>query len=126
MRALRSGSGCRSENITEVFVVDNRAKVTIFGNTYTIQGDAPAEYITQLAAYVNEKMEDVQRNISSGSPLQIAILAALNIADEYFQVRDMKSSMTADIENKARALISMLDEGLIGDVFARMNVSDRM
>jgi cell division protein ZapA len=71
-----------------VFVVDNRAKVTIFGNTYTIQGDAPAEYISQLAGYVNEKMEDVQRSISTGSPLQIAILAALNIADEYFQVGD--------------------------------------
>jgi len=112
-------------NGREVKMTENKVKVNIFGNTYTIQGDAPADYIQQLAGFVHDKMADVARNISTGNPTQIAILAALNIADEYFQVRDMKVSLTSDIENKARALISMLDEGLIGDVFSRMHLTQR-
>ncbi len=110
----------------ERIVQENKVKVTIYGHTYNIQGDASPEYILQLADYVNGKMEEVGSSFSSANPVQIAILAALNIADEYFQVRDMKVHLTADLESKTKALISMLDEGLIGDVFSRAAASNRM
>jgi len=100
----------------------NKIKVNIYGNSYTIQGDAPSEYILQLAEFVNEKMEEVGTNISSGNLVQIAILAALNIADEYFQVKDMKIGLTGALEKKTEALISMLDEGLIGDILQNNSV----
>ena len=96
----------------------NRVKVTIYGHTYNIQGDASPDYIVRLAGYVNEKMEDVGKNISSGKPLQVAILAALNIADEYYQLKESKAGVNTVIEQKTKALISMLDEGLIGDIFS--------
>ena len=96
---------------------NSKVKVNIFGNTYTIQGDASSEFILQLAEYVNDKMEDVNKNIANANLVQIAILTALNIADEYFQLKDMKIGITGVLEEKAKALISLLDEGLIGDVF---------
>jgi cell division protein ZapA len=99
---------------------NNKVMVAIFGQTYTIKGDAPPEYIATLADYVNDKMEDVARNNSGINPLQIAILVALNIADEYYQVKDLKSESISDLEKKTNALISMLDEGLIGDIFSRV------
>ncbi|MCX7679511.1 MAG: cell division protein ZapA [Spirochaetes bacterium] len=98
--------------------MENRVKVKIFGSTYNIQGDAEPEYIVKLAEYVNEKMKEVSNNLPSGNQLQIAILAALNIADEYFQLRETKSHLISDLEKKTNALIHMLDEGLIGDVYS--------
>lgn len=97
----------------------SRVRVTIFGQTYTINGDAPGEYIQQLASYLNEKMEEVQANCAAANSAQVAILAALNVADEYFQLKKLKSGEENEVERRATALISMLDQGLVGDVFAR-------
>lgn len=104
---------------------NNKVKITIYGNTYNIQGDAPPQYIKELAEYVNSKMEDVAGNITSGNVVQIAILAALNIADEYFQVKDSKPASTGALEQKTKALISLLDEGLIGDIFSGCGMAQK-
>ncbi len=98
----------------------NKVKVDIFGQTYTIRGDAPPEYILKLADYVNKKMEDVSNSNVSSNPTQIAILVALNIADEYHQLQELKTGAYSALEEKTEALISMLDEGLIGDIFSRI------
>lgn len=100
-----------------------KVKVNIFGQTYSIKGDASEEYILELAGYVNEKMEEVQKIVSNTNSLQIAILAALNISDEYFQSRKLNTGIEGDIEEKTREIISMLDEGLIGDIFAGVETS---
>lgn len=98
--------------------MENKVKVQIFGATYSIQGEADADYIVRLADYVNEKMEEVGGSPQAGNHLHVAILAALNIADEYFQMREIKRHLVSDLEKKANALITMLDEGLIGDVYS--------
>ena len=94
---------------------NSKVRVSIFGNTYNIQGEADPEYINSLAAYLNAKMNEVSDSMPSASAMQVAILAALNIADEYFQLRDIQSAVTNDIETRTNALISMLEEGIIGD-----------
>jgi cell division protein ZapA len=97
----------------------NRVKVAIFGQTYTIDGDAPKEHILKLAEYLNDKMEEVRQNSSINNPVQIAILAALNVTDEYFQLKKLKAGTDSEVEKRALALISMLDQGLIGDEFSK-------
>ena len=99
---------------------DNRVKVTIYGQAYTINGDAPRDYILQLADYLNRKMEEVGAHSADINPTQVAILAALNVADEYFQLKKLKSGVDSEVERRTIALISMLDEGLIGDVFPKI------
>ena len=101
---------------------NNKVKVNIFGNTYSIQGDASPEYILKLAEYVNNKMEDVKKSISNSNQVQISILAALNIADEYFQLKEIKASTGSILEQKTKTLISMIDEGIIGDVLGRTDI----
>ena len=96
----------------------SKVRVNILGQTYNIKGDAAPEYIMQLADYVNEKVEEVSRNISGSNSLQVAILVSLNIADEYFQMKKINSGIEGAIEDKAREIISLLDEGLIGDIFS--------
>ena len=98
--------------------MDNKVKVNIYGNEYNIKGEADPEYIQKLAEYINKRMVETGRNITNGNVLQIAILTALNIADEYFQLQDMRGDISGALEQKAKALISMLEEGIIGDVFS--------
>jgi cell division protein ZapA len=100
----------------------SKVRVAIFGQTYTIKGDASPDYIEELAAYINDKMEDICGRSSTINPTQAAILAAMNIADEYFQLKNSGTPDSGIIEEKTRALISMLDQGLIGDIFARQGV----
>lgn len=97
----------------------NRVKVSISGQTYTIQGDADPEYIYRLADYVDGKMGEISRGMSGSNPTQVAILTALNIADEYFQLKDIEKGIDGAISQKAQALISMLEEGIIGDIFTK-------
>ena len=99
--------------------MSSKVRVSIFGNTYTIQGDASPEYIDSLSRYLNAKMEEVADAIPSANSMQLAILAALNIADEYFQLKDIQKNTSTDIEKRANALISMLEEGIIGDYLIR-------
>ena len=98
---------------------ENSVKVEIFGQTYTINGDTSPEYILELAEYVHGKMEEISQGHRTYNPLQIAILAALNIADEYHQLKEMKVGMSGALEEKTRTLISLLDNGLIGDLIGR-------
>jgi cell division protein ZapA len=102
--------------------MENKVRVQIFGSTYHIQGEADPEYIVRLAEYVNEKMQEVGGGQRMSNQLQTAILAALNIADEFFQMREMKSHLVSDLEQKASTLITLLDEGLIGDVYSAAHV----
>ena len=97
---------------------EQKVKVDIFGNTYNIQGEAAPEYIYKLAEYVDTKMNEVDSILKTGNVLHTAILAALNIADEYFQLRDIDDRFGDSIVTKTNALISMLEEGIIGDVFS--------
>ncbi|MBN2403388.1 MAG: cell division protein ZapA [Spirochaetes bacterium] len=100
--------------------MEARVKVNIYGNEYSIMGEAEPEYILKLSEYINNKMKEIGKTVASGNTAQIAILTALNIADEYFQMQELKGEgdATGEMEQKTKALISMLDEGLIGDIFA--------
>ncbi len=65
----------------------NKVTVKIFGQEYTIVGETPADQITQVAAYVDEKMREISGG-SMGAPLgPLAVLTAVNVADEYFQTQ---------------------------------------
>ncbi|MFH0977576.1 MAG: cell division protein ZapA [Spirochaetota bacterium] len=98
--------------------MESRVKVNIYGNEYSIMGEAEPEYILKLAEYIDNKMKEIGKSVTSGNIAQLAILAALNIADEYLQLQSIKSDVTGEMEQKTKALISMLDEGLIGDIFS--------
>ena len=88
--------------------------VEIFGQTYRLRGVRDAEALQRLAAYVNDKMNTVADQMQVGDTLKIAILAALNIADEYFQALD-RSAEPQDaeaIEEKIEEINHILDSCL--------------
>ena len=80
----------------------NILKVNIYGTEYPIKGSADIEYIKKVAQYVDSKMREVNKNISIDSSLKVSILAALNITDELFRVREVKSDVVSDTATDKR------------------------
>ena len=63
---------------------NNKVRVKIYGQDYTIAGEEPREHIIKVADYVDIKMRGVEKSIKTGSMSMTAVLAAVNIADDYF------------------------------------------
>jgi len=89
--------------------------VQIFGREYKIRGHADKDYIREMAKYVDDKMKELASNASLPSQDRLAILVALNIADELFQERAKSSETISDVEQRADKLITMLDESLLAE-----------
>lgn len=89
--------------------------VEIAGQRYPIRSALDATYVAQLAAYVDEKMRLAARETTGGDTLKVAVLAALNVADELFRARAAEGSVTHHWQHKAEELERLVDE-LIGAV----------
>ena len=62
--------------------------VEIYGQTYNVRGEGDPAYLMELARFVDSRMRYVGSQVSSTDPMRIAILAALNIADEFLRYRN--------------------------------------
>jgi cell division protein ZapA len=86
--------------------------VEIHGQRYPIKSSLDAAYVAELAAYVDEKMRVALTETPSGDTLKVAVLAALNIADEYFRSQDAAQDGQKGFAHRARELERMLDMAL--------------
>jgi cell division protein ZapA len=64
--------------------------VEIFGQSYHVRGDGNPNYLAELAQFVDTRMREVAAQVATVDPLKIAILAALNIADEFSRYRKQR------------------------------------
>ncbi|MEN6414458.1 MAG: cell division protein ZapA [Veillonellales bacterium] len=60
--------------------------VEIFGESYALKGDLEAERVKRIAALVDERMKQVAKTDSRLSPSKVAVLAALNLADDFLRL----------------------------------------
>jgi cell division protein ZapA len=86
--------------------------VEIHGHQYPIRSGLDPAYVAELASYVDEKIRLASRESPAGDTLKLAVLAALNIADEYFRERDEELRRTSTIASRAEELERMLDLAL--------------
>ena len=99
----------------------HRASVNILGEKYVIRGDARPEYIAEVAHMVDSRMRELRASAGNISKSRLAVLAAINIADELMQARSEPRGdggnlqMDEALTERTRQLITLLDEGLIGD-----------
>lgn len=84
-------------------------EVYILGQKYTIKGDAPEEYIRELAAFVDKKLKEVYTASPNITPVKATILVALDIADELYKLRSEQDELAKHIEEKAETLSSLFD-----------------
>jgi cell division protein ZapA len=81
-------------------------KVSIFGREYNVKGGSDEEYIKSLAAHVDSVMRDIAEKTGVLSSGRVAILAALNIADEMFKERQRFTEMTDELTKKLEGVLS--------------------
>jgi len=92
--------------------------VDIYDQVYHLRG-TDAEYIEQLAGLVDAKMRAVAAHSGTVDSLRVAVLAALNIADELLALRKRYAALAGSagrtensMRSRAGTLAGMLDEVL--------------
>jgi cell division protein ZapA len=86
-------------------------RVEIFDQPYNLRGSDP-EYVLRLAEYVDAKMRAVAEQTQTVDTARLAVLAALNIADEYHLLKRKADGGKIDYQQRASALAGALDEVL--------------
>ena len=95
--------------------VSNSVRVEIFDQAYNLRGTDP-EYIRRLAEFVDSKMRLIAEQTSTVDSLRLAVLAALNIADEYHLMkRKLENGGINDYAVRAQRLTGVLDEVLLDE-----------
>ena len=87
--------------------------VDIQGQRYPIRSSLDPDYVARLALYVDEKMRAAADTTPTGDALRLAVLAALNIADELFRSRDASRDKDGQIAERAEELERLVDRMLM-------------
>ena len=89
--------------------------VVIQGLRYPVRSSLDPAYVAELAAYVDEKMRLASEANDTTDFLRVAVLAALNLADEIFRHRTERDDRSAVLASRAGELERLLDQVLASD-----------
>lgn len=89
-------------------------EITIFNRKYVLRSEANEDRLREVARYVDSKMTEVSRSMTA-APTSIAVLGALNIANELFDYRDRIEEKLAEMERRSAELLEMIDAQLEAD-----------
>jgi|ERR1051325_5057484 cell division protein ZapA len=89
--------------------------VEIFGQRYPIRSSLDAEYVKRLATFVDGKIRAAGDTAPSGDPVRLAVLAALNIADELFRHLETSRASSGSVAERTEELERLLDRVLLAD-----------
>jgi len=87
--------------------------VEIHGQRYPVRSGLEPEYVARLAAYVDVKIRAAAESTQTGDSLRLAVLAALNIADELFRAREVNNARDGELAERAGELERLLDRVLL-------------
>lgn len=77
----------------------NKITVEVYGESYALKGNIEDERVKMIASIVDQKMRGIAKTNSRLSPTKVAVLAALNLAEDYLR-----------LENDYNQLVQMLRE----------------
>lgn len=93
-------------------MAEQTIRVEIYNQTYSIRSDGDNEYILDLAQYVDGKMREISSGTLTVDSLKVAILAALHIADEFYQLKNSQAQSDAQLAARSSECAAMLDRVL--------------
>ena len=82
-------------------------EVKIMGQKVVLRSDDEEQYIRRVAEYVDGKMQEVSKSTNSKSKYSVAMLAALNIADEYHRLKDSHDMITTRVDQLIERLTTV-------------------
>lgn len=85
-------------------------QIKILNQTFNIQGVDDEEYLRKLATHVEERMTELQRATNTIDSNRLALLAALHIADDYFQLQNQLQQLDRFVSRKSAEFVKILDQ----------------
>jgi cell division protein ZapA len=87
-------------------------KIEIYDQMYSVQADQNEEYLKELATYVDSKMRTVAEATRTVDTVKVAVLAALNIADEMFTLRQRQEKIEGPLRKRVEKCVSLVEKAL--------------
>ncbi|MFM8541209.1 MAG: cell division protein ZapA [Nitrospira sp.] len=87
-------------------------EVEIFGQRYTITGEADEEYVKRLANYVDTQIRVLAQGLKTGTRAKLAVLAALNITHQLFQAERTRQEGEDELARRTLSLVESIEEQL--------------
>ena len=89
--------------------MDRIISIELFGQAYTFKASGGVSQAEEITNYVAEEVEKARAAGEAPSKLDTVILAALNIANDYFEVRRSRQDLVRDIDRRCKSLIEHID-----------------
>ena len=106
---------------------NNKVKIRIYGQEYTRVGERSQDEIIKAAQYVDERMQFIGRNSNLGSTTSLAVLSAVNIADEIFSIKEeleQLRTLNAQLEADAKKYVDLWDDAKKNVIQYRNEIED--
>ena len=87
-------------------------RIEIYDQTYNLRGDLEEAYVKELARFVDEKMRNVADATRTVDSLRVAVLAALNIADELHALRHRQRELETGLRERAERCLTLVEQAL--------------
>lgn len=84
-------------------------EIKVMGQKFLVRSDSNEDYVNEVAQYVDEKMNEVLKTSKSVASLNVAILAAMNIADEFLKYKNEKEQRLEKAQVKIKDIIELID-----------------
>jgi cell division protein ZapA len=81
----------------------NRVAVSIFNEEYVVKGEENPEYIEMLASFVDRRMKMIQQRNPNLSSTKVAVLTALNLADELNKLQEDYDELAKNLEEEKKS-----------------------
>ena len=87
-------------------------KIEIYDQSYNVNADQNEDYLKELASYVDGKMREVAQATRVVDSVKVAVLAALNIADELFAVRERQQEIDGPLRKRVETCVALVEKAL--------------
>lgn len=87
-------------------------KIEIYGQSYSVHADENEEYLKELASYVDTRMRKVAAATHTVDSVRVAVLAALNIADELHTIQRRQDAIEGPLRKRVEKCVTMVEKAL--------------
>ncbi|HSA61427.1 MAG TPA: cell division protein ZapA [Nitrospiraceae bacterium] len=91
--------------------------VEIYGQRYSIRGDADDAYIRRLAHFVDDHMKHLAEGMKTATPSKLAVLTAINLAHQFFESEKKRAQGEADVDRRMVTLMESIEEQMPTSLF---------
>lgn len=84
-----------------------KVQVEIFGQTYSLKGGTDSAYVRELAAFIDFRMREIQKGTGTADGYRLAILTALNIADELHRLKSSHQNLYQETMTSLDRILDM-------------------